>query len=362
MSLVKSGSHTGIIEENAKQLPEISVVMPTYNGDKWIRESIDSVLNQTFENFELLIIDDGSSDSTKEIIENYKKADKRIITVYKSHTGATDSQNVGINIARGSWIARIDQDDICEPERLSKQLAFVYNNPEIDLLGSGFIEIDKDGNYIKKHSFPRHHKRLTANLETLRRFFPHSSAFYRLDAARKVGKYNIRFIRADDWDLWQRLSEQGKIACLAEPLVKIRKHAGQMSLLDNNKRSFLDAATAGVCHFLRKAGYNNIPSLDKSEENWFLFLNWVEKRMVETDIVLERKIWIDAREEYFYSQKNIKNKFFLMLRLTRSGHLVSLLKSKMFGLSMPEKLAYEWMIISKAVTITSSKVKVLSEY
>ncbi len=326
--------------------PEISVVMPCYNGEKWLKESIESVLQQTFVNFELLIIDDGSADTSKEIIEEYKRRDLRIISVYKSHTGATDSQNVGIQTARGEWIARIDQDDVCEPKRLAKQLSFVKANPTIDLLGSGFIEIDKDGRFIKQHFYPQQHESLTANLSSLKKFFPHSSAFYRSKAARAAGGYNVRFTRADDWDLWLRLSEKGKIASLPEPLVKIRKHAEQMSLAEGNTRSFFDSIAASTCYFLRKAGHAS-PSMDPSDTNWFLFLNWVEIRINEIGGLDERKEWMEARAAYFTSSQKGKNKFHLFIRLIRTGYLLSMISNKFFGSSLPKKLASEWILANQ---------------
>ena len=335
------------MNDKVNQQREISVVMPTYNGARWLHQAIDSVLSQTYENFELLLIDDGSSDATKDIITEYQKKDSRIKSVFKSHTGATDSQNVGINMASGNWIARCDQDDICEPERLAIQLNFVTENPGVDLIGSGFTEIDENGHIVKVHRYSRCNIILGRNLETLKRFFPHSSAFYKREAAKRLGGYNIRFTRADDWDLWLRLSEQGRIACLPEPLVRIRKHSGQMSLFDNNRRSFFDSTSASICHFMRIKGFTDIPSMDKDEGKWNTFLSWAEKRILESGVITEREIWMDARTEYFNSSQDNKGKWQLFLCLVKSGRFVSIITHKIFGLSLPEKLAGEWILIKR---------------
>jgi glycosyltransferase involved in cell wall biosynthesis len=321
---------------------EISVVMSCYNASRWLHEAIDSVLSQTFEDFEFLIVDDGSSDETWNIIQSFRDKDQRIVPISKKNTGLADSLNIGIALAKGSWIARLDADDLCEPTRLEKQLDYVRHNPEVVLLGTGFVEIDEQGRILKRHNYPPGHHKLVRNLERLERFFPHSSAFYRVDMARQAGGYNLRIRRAEDCRLWLELSSRGCIACLPQPLVKIRKHSSQISHENNGRRQMYDAIAATVCHFLRKAGAKD-PSVDESPEQWAIFLNWIENRVDEDGVFDRRKAWTDARAAYFSSMSRQVGTILFGTRLLQSGHAFVLIYEKLFGSQLPERFAYEWI-------------------
>jgi glycosyltransferase involved in cell wall biosynthesis len=328
-----------------KRDPEVSVVMSCYNASRWLHEAIDSVLAQTFEDFEFILVDDGSIDETWNIIQNYRDKDKRIVPISKKNTGLADSLNIGLGLAKGSWIARLDADDLCENIRLEKQISFVRNNPGVVLLGSGFVEIDEQSRAIKKHHYPIGHHNLVCHLERLQRFFPHSSAFYRVDMARHVGGYNLRIRKAEDCRLWLELAAQGRIACLHQPLVKIRKHSSQISHENNGRRQMFDAIAATACHFLRKAGAKD-PSIDNSSEQWDVFLNWIEGRIDEAGIFENRKAWADARTEYFLSTNRLIGIILFGTRLLQSGHSFALIYEKIFGSQLPERLAREWIMIS----------------
>lgn len=322
--------------------PEISVLMSCYNGSRWLAEAIDSVRAQTFKNFEFILVDDGSKDNTLEIIRAYAARDARVMVVSKKHTGLADSLNTGLALAKGVWIARVDQDDICEHCRLDRQLVFASGHPGLVLLGSGFAEIDEGGKIVKDHRYPQRHTGLVRHLEQLQRFFPHSSAFYRADAARHVGGYNTRITRAEDWRLWLALSLQGEIACLPERLVRIRKHPGQMSLDNKGARQFCDAAAATVCHFLQKESCND-PSVRESEDEWIAFLAWVESRMEHLGTFERRKAWTEARAEYFAMKNRLVGVLRFGTRLLQSGYASSLAWEKFFGTLLPKRLAREWI-------------------
>ncbi len=141
----------------ARREPEVTVLMSCRNASRWLQEAIESVLTQTFPDFEFVLIDDGSSDRTWEIVQQYAKCDSRIVPIAKRPTGLSDSLNVGINRARGRWIARLDADDLSEPTRLQEQVRFVRSHPTTVLLGSAFIEIDESGRSIRRHSYPASH-------------------------------------------------------------------------------------------------------------------------------------------------------------------------------------------------------------
>jgi len=209
--------------------PEVSVVMSCYNASRWLHKAVDSVLAQTFEDFEFILVDDGSSDETWSIIQSYRDKDRRIVAISKKNTGQADSRNMAISIARGSWIAILDADDVCRNNRLQMQVDYVRKNRNIALLGSGFVEIDENGQAIMEHQYPNAHQNLVRRLERLQGFFPHSSSFFQADLFRHLGGYKSRVHRAEDWRLMLAMASVGQIGCLSEPLVQIRKHSNQTS-------------------------------------------------------------------------------------------------------------------------------------
>ena len=322
--------------------PEVTVLTSCYNASRWLREAIDSILGQTFEDFEFILVDDGSTDDTWSIIQAYRDRDQRIVAIRKDNTGLQDSLNVGMAHARGSWIARLDADDLCEPDRLAEQLMFVRKHQEVVLLGSGFTEIDEQGRTVMKHLYPSGHRQLVRHLERLQRFFPHSSAFYRADEARKVGGYNVRFRRAEDVGLWLELALRAKISCLPNLLVRVRKHSTQISHDDSGRRQLYDGIAAVICHFLRKAGSKD-PSVGLSVNEWIVFLNWVENRIEKSGTCERHKVWVNARAEFLASGNKLTGALCFGTRLLKSGHASALAWEKFFGASLPELLARDWM-------------------
>ncbi len=259
--------------------PAISVLTSCYNAAPYLAESIESILGQYHRDFEYLLIDDGSTDGTLEILKRYAARDSRIVLIAKENTGLTDSLNVGLQRARGEWIARLDADDVAMPERLHAQLDFVNRHRDVVLVGSSSIEIDIDGRPLKVQRFPSRHSRLFRNLEHLHRFFAHSAAFYNTGRARNLGGYRPRMFLSEDWDLWLRLGASGRLGCLPEPLVKTRLHP--TSICHQNRRAqAVMGVAATICHLRRRAGLSD-PSRNLSDEKWAEFLAWIEAREEE---------------------------------------------------------------------------------
>ena len=176
------------MNKETQYVPSITVLMAVYNGERWLAESIQSVLDQTFTNFEFIIINDGSDDCSLEIINQFAKKDSRIRVYNKKNSGLTDSLNYGIAEARGEWIARIDADDICNLDRLQKQIEHVRINIDLVLVGSGLVIIDENGQQSKVHLYPARHIRLTRRLSRGSPSFAHSSAFFKLSAVEYSSK------------------------------------------------------------------------------------------------------------------------------------------------------------------------------
>lgn len=141
----------------------ISVILPVYNGEKYLKEAIESILNQTYTNFEFIIIDDGSKDSSLEIIKEYEKEDERIVAVSRENKGLIATLNEGIEKAKGKYIARMDQDDISLPNRFEEQLKIMENDKEIVVCGS-WINVFGENRKEKISKYFQYDKEIKANL------------------------------------------------------------------------------------------------------------------------------------------------------------------------------------------------------
>ncbi len=321
--------------------PKVSVIMSCYNSSRWLNDAIESVLCQSFKDFEFIVIDDGSEDDTWKIIQSYKKQDNRIVSISKTNTGLTDSLNLGLLNARGKWIARLDADDLCEPMRLEKQVEYLRCHPDVVLLGSGFIEINEQGREIKEHKYPVNYNKLTNHLERLRRFFPHSSALFNRDIVKDAGNYNLLFKKSQDHDLWLRIAEHRKIACLEGCYVKIRRHSNQISNSNTGVPQLVYGVAAATCHFLRVNGHND-PSNGENQLMWHELTDWIQQRMKEEAVFEKYNKWSDARIAYY----SVGNKFIAPMKflnsLIFSGCFGLIVMEKLFGSSLPQKLAREW--------------------
>jgi len=202
--------------------------MAVYNGERYLREAIESVLVQTFSDFEFLIIDDGSTDQTRAIIRSYE--DQRICLVENEQNhGVTPSLNRGLCLARGEFIARQDADDISEPERFEKQIAFMDATPDVALLGTQFTGIDSDGTRWKGWPIPLSHNEIRWRL-LFGTPLIHASVMLRWEPVlRHVGYYNDELVKAQDFEYWHRITEKLRAQSLDEPLVRYRIHAERIS-------------------------------------------------------------------------------------------------------------------------------------
>lgn len=199
----------------------LTVLLPAYNTEQYIHEAIDSILNQTFTDFEFLIINDGSKDKTLDIIKSY--SDPRIKVIDQPNLGLIDSLNKGIALAKGNIIARMDADDIALPDRIEHQLKFLQENPDYVLVGSESDVIDKDGNYLMK-LIPRigyTHEDISERIDEKCPFI-HPTVMFRKDAALKAGGYPQNAILFEDHLLWKKMLSTGKVCNLHEVLLKVR--------------------------------------------------------------------------------------------------------------------------------------------
>lgn len=206
-------------------IPKLSVILPVYNDESNIKQAIQSILNQSFIDFELIIINDGSTDSSPKIINSF--SDHRIRMINQSNMGIVPSLNKGIINSQGEYIARMDSDDISDPTRFSKQLEFLENNSDYGVVGSACLIVDDNGNMIKHFNVPIYDKDVR-NALIWRNPLVHSSIVMRKSDLIKVGLYSNYFSGAEDYELWFRMINVCKIANIDQELVT-RKHRSKSS-------------------------------------------------------------------------------------------------------------------------------------
>lgn len=202
--------------------PRISVVMPLYNNAKFIEESVESVLQQTYKNFELIIIDDCSKDGSIKRIEKYQDPRIKIIRNNKN-IGVAKSLNKGLGIAKGEYIARCDSDDVNLPQRLNKQLKFLSKHKDCIVVGSNALLINERGRKVGVTNQPQTDPDIRKNI-LIRNPIIHPSTMYRRDLISKIGSYRAFFNGVEDYDLWFRVINRGKIYNMGEILIKRRIH------------------------------------------------------------------------------------------------------------------------------------------
>lgn len=219
--------------------PKVSVIMPVYNGKRFLREAIDSILNQTFTDFEFIIINDGSTDRTQEIIDSYNDA-RLVVIKNQQNIGLPGSLNKGLEIARGEYITRMDADDISTPDRLAKQVKFLDEYKHIGYVSNFWLLIRENGVEIGVLEVPTTHKEMQKEYLTLY-CFNHGSSMFRKSCQKEIGFYRPEFECAEDGDFCLRFSEKFQTANIPEPLYRRRMHPESLSAskLFQDKREFV---------------------------------------------------------------------------------------------------------------------------
>jgi len=198
--------------------PKVSVLMPVYNGEAFLREAIESILNQTFSNFEFLIINDGSTDQTEHIINSYH--DPRIVVIENpQNLGLTKSSNIGVQRARGEYVMRMDADDISLPVRIEKMVNYLDKNKEVGLIGSSYVEIDDNGKELMVTELPTDNESIQKELLSRNAF---CSEMFRRSCMEDVGGYREEIKYGEDYDLSLRIAEKCKVGNINEVLYKYR--------------------------------------------------------------------------------------------------------------------------------------------
>jgi len=203
----------------AQARPRASVVMSVYNGEHSVKEAIESILGQTFADFEFIIIDDGSTDQTRQLLASYAEQDSRIaLLCNETNMGLTRSLNKGLDAAVGDYIVRQDADDVSLPERLSAQIGFLEEHPDVAAVGSAVRLIDGNGRVGADAYSPPDHESICAHL-LLTNCLCHTALVARSSPLKQIGGYDSGLPYSQDYDLWSRLSRTGKLHALSAVLV-----------------------------------------------------------------------------------------------------------------------------------------------
>jgi glycosyltransferase involved in cell wall biosynthesis len=212
--------------------PKISVILPVFNAEAYLQEAIESILNQTFTDFECIIINDGSTDSSLEIIASYAEKDKRIVVISRENKGLIASLNEGISIAKGEYIARMDADDISLPERLSTQINFLDSNKNIGLVSCNFRYFQNNEEW--RYTWPFFFEK-DLEIKALMPF--HSPIVHAAVLIRKsllpTKPYNTNYAHAEDYKLWVDLANKTTFYNIPKVLYKVRQHNSKVSVLHN---------------------------------------------------------------------------------------------------------------------------------
>lgn len=316
----------------------VSVILSVYNAEKYLAQAIESILNQTYSNFEFIIINDGSTDHSLELIKKYMKQDKRIILITRENKGLVYSLNEGISLSKGKYIIRMDADDISLEDRFKKQVEFMENNSQIGICGC-FIEIFGKNKTTNIWKLPIQHEALKIKL-LFGVPFAHPSVIIRKDILNKYHlKYEEEYKTAEDYKLWSKLVDYTQFSNINEVLLKYRYIETSISRTADKDKS--DKRYIVLKNIFTKILYKlNIKNTE--DENRLHFILGLNERIIKEDIDLNflnqylNKI-IDANKsvkyfdqsllEYFLSKKFVVVAYYQFKK--RNYQVINLITSKL---------------------------------
>lgn len=284
---------------------KVSVVMSVYNGEKYLCEAIESILNQTFTYFEFIIIDDGSSDRSANIVKSY--IDSRIVFIQQKNSGLATALNRGIKIAKGKYIARMDADDRSHPERLLRQVAFMNNNPSCVVLGTQAVVMTEEEEELYSTKLPADNESIKAFLP-LRNPFYHGAVMFNKNVFQKAGGYSedaIHFI--EDSLLWNRLSAFGEMYNLKESYFYYRLIPDSLSNRVRKVDRYLSKVIlkASTTHSISEADKQRLRLLNDKMKKKGSRARRASYNLVIGRIYFERRNEIGKARNYF--MQSIKN-------------------------------------------------------
>jgi glycosyltransferase involved in cell wall biosynthesis len=234
-------------------MPLISVLLPVFNSEKYVRAAVESLCTQTFRDFEVIAVNDGSTDSSGEVLRLCAKADQRIrVYEHRPNRGYVHALNFALTVAQGKYLARQDADDISHPDRFQRQVGFLEANPKVGVVGSAIGVFGDNRPNVHIARYPLTNSELQA-CALHGGCFAHPAVMMRSSVLKSADGYRAGFQPAEDYDLWLRLAEVTEFANLPDALVNYRQHPGQVSVR-HARQQMLATLAARRCAELRRAG------------------------------------------------------------------------------------------------------------
>jgi glycosyltransferase involved in cell wall biosynthesis len=221
--------------------------MSVHNGNPYLEKAVRSILAQSFEDFEFIIINDGSTDGSRAILDQFGEQDDRVRLVHQPNRGLTPSLNRGLELARGEYIARMDDDDVSCPTRLQRQVHFLEANPGVGVLGGGAKVVDETGEWIGHWIPPKEHGRITWRL-LFNACFTHPSVMMRRSLIQELGGYADWARYSQDHELWTRAALKTRLAALPDELIKFRRSEGSVTANSRDAQMETNCRAAAQLH------------------------------------------------------------------------------------------------------------------
>jgi teichuronic acid biosynthesis glycosyltransferase TuaG len=326
-------------------MKKVSVIMASYNAEPFIRKSIESVTGQTYQNIELIIVDDASTDNSLLIAREASVKDKRIkVFALEKNIGAGNARNYAISKAEGEWLAILDADDIFLPEKIELQInKIAKSGSDIILVGTDSFEINYEGKRFSIQKYPSDNKTLKYNLIRQKRFPPHSSLMYNADSFNRIRGFDNRLCPCEDYNLWLHLTDLGSFASVPVPLVEYRHHLSNISKANSGFEQLKFSFAGAVCYYLRNKGFHD-PTDQEYKSDWLKFINWLVIQLEQEDILSYRHRKEVYRNNYF-SKTNVLDGIAKLsgTMLVDPEFILKFFREKLFGNNLPERYAEKWI-------------------
>ena len=234
--------------------PLVSVVMSVFNGERFLAEAVESILDQSFRDFEFIVIDDGSTDGSARILEGYARRDPRVQVCQQDNQGLVCSLNRGCGLARGKYIARMDADDISVRDRLLWQVDFMEQHPGVAVVGGAIERINSSGDGLEIKRYATGDDEIKTALARNRSELPHPAVLIRREIFCSVGGYRTAFVDAEDYDLWLRMAECSQLSNLSRVVLKYRVHCAQITRTRLRQQALSVLAANAIASCKRNGG------------------------------------------------------------------------------------------------------------
>lgn len=297
--------------------PLVTVLLSVYNGEEFLCEAIDSILNQSFTDFEFIIVNDGSFDGTKEILDHYGKIDSRVKAYHQDKRGLEESLNFGISISQGKYIARMDADDICHPERIKTQVVYMESHPEIGLCGSWLKIIGEEQTFI----YPCTPSKIRSSMLFFNPIAQSTVILRRSLLVDNGIQYDPNYERCEDYELWSRLSLITQFVNLPEYLLYRRLHPKQLSQQYHKEQ--LNVADRVRLNLLLRMGFTNT---DPGIEVHQAISRW--KLPLEKSFYLNAEKWLLALLQHNFEKREYSLTEFVIIIGEYWGRIYNFGKSR----------------------------------